>query len=165
MNDKDIVKVGSLTFEAIFTPGHTTGHMVYLLHCDPPCLFSGDHIFVGGLGRLFEGNADTMLQSINAIKALDERTLIFPGHEYGLENLKFMALLDPSNTAIQSKLDWVRQQRSRRLSAVPSVLSEEKQYNLFMQTDSAHLKSVLDMPPHSSAASTLAKLRARRDKY
>ena len=25
--------------------------MVYLLHCDPPCLFSGDHIFVGGLGQ------------------------------------------------------------------------------------------------------------------
>lgn len=82
--------------------------MVYLLRCDPPCLFSGDHIFVGGLGqcggvpgdggsgdhgfgavvmtgslvllgRLFEGNADTMLQSINAIKAMDERTLMFPG--------------------------------------------------------------------------------------
>ena len=33
-------------------------------------------------GRLFEGNADTMLQSINAIKALDERTLIFPGEHY-----------------------------------------------------------------------------------
>ena len=31
--------------------GHLAGHMVYLLHCDPPCLFSGDHIFVGGLGQ------------------------------------------------------------------------------------------------------------------
>lgn len=35
---------------SVYCVHHLAGHMVYLLRSDPPCLFSGDHIFVGGLG-------------------------------------------------------------------------------------------------------------------
>ena len=29
------------------------GHMVYMLQTEPPCLFTGDHVFVGGCGESF----------------------------------------------------------------------------------------------------------------
>lgn len=53
--DKEKVKVGCLTFEALATPGHTVGHMVYVLDGGPfggpPCLFSGDLLFLAGCGE------------------------------------------------------------------------------------------------------------------
>lgn len=53
--DREKVSVGCLTFEALATPGHTVGHMVYVLDGDPfgspPCLFSGDLLFLAGCGE------------------------------------------------------------------------------------------------------------------
>lgn len=47
--------MGCLTFEALATPGHTVGHMVYVLDGapfgSPPCLFSGDLLFLAGCGE------------------------------------------------------------------------------------------------------------------
>lgn len=47
--------MGCLTFEALATPGHTVGHMVYVLDGGPfggpPCLFSGDLLFLAGCGE------------------------------------------------------------------------------------------------------------------
>lgn len=55
LTDREKVSVGSLTFEALATPGHTVGHMVYVLDGDPfggpPCLFSGDLLFLAGCGE------------------------------------------------------------------------------------------------------------------
>lgn len=53
--DREKVRVGCLTFEALATPGHTVGHMVYVLDGGPfggpPCLFSGDLLFLAGCGE------------------------------------------------------------------------------------------------------------------
>ena len=53
--DREKVSVGCLTFEALTTPGHTVGHMVYVLDGEPfgspPCLFSGDLLFLAGCGE------------------------------------------------------------------------------------------------------------------
>lgn len=53
--DREKVSVGCLTFEALATPGHTVGHMVYVLDGGPfggpPCLFSGDLLFLAGCGE------------------------------------------------------------------------------------------------------------------
>uniref|UniRef100_A0A8B9BXS7 Metallo-beta-lactamase domain-containing protein n=1 Tax=Anser brachyrhynchus TaxID=132585 RepID=A0A8B9BXS7_9AVES len=49
------VTVGCLTFEALATPGHTVGHTAYVLDAGPfggpPCLFSGDLLFLAGCGE------------------------------------------------------------------------------------------------------------------
>lgn len=56
LSHRDSVTFGSLHFKAFFTPGHTVGHMVYLLDGKPtgsPCsLFSGDLVFLAGCGTL-----------------------------------------------------------------------------------------------------------------
>ncbi|XP_075009060.1 putative thioesterase PNKD isoform X1 [Calonectris borealis] len=120
--DREKVSVGCLTFEALATPGHTVGHMVYVLDGGPfggpPCLFSGDLLFLAGCGRLFEGSPETMLASLDVAVGLGEDTLLWPGHEYALECLTFASLLELDNPALEQKLQWATQQRQEKRSTV-----------------------------------------------
>ena len=56
MEDKQELKFGSLVFTVHLVPGHTVGHVIYLLRGEPlgapDCLFSGDHLFLGGCGKI-----------------------------------------------------------------------------------------------------------------
>ncbi|TRY82800.1 hypothetical protein DNTS_025569 [Danionella cerebrum] len=83
--DKDTIEFGSrLLFRAFYTPGHTVGHMIYLLDGraigGPSSLFSGDLVFLSGCGRMFEGNALTMLSSLDTVGSLNDETLLWPGN-------------------------------------------------------------------------------------
>lgn len=54
LSHRDSLAFGRLHFQALFTPGHTVGHLVYLLDgratgC-PSSLFSGDLLFLSGCG-------------------------------------------------------------------------------------------------------------------
>lgn len=55
---KEEINVGSLKFTGLLTPGHTKGHMVFLLHGSsygaPDCLFAGDLLFFAGAGKLLD---------------------------------------------------------------------------------------------------------------
>ena len=56
-------KAGRLKVRAIHSPGHTAGHMSYLLHDssgNPWMLFSGDSLFAGDIGRVDLAGADRM---------------------------------------------------------------------------------------------------------
>ena len=49
------LRFGDLDFRILLTPGHTVGHVVYLLQGAggvPDMLFSGDCLFLGGIGEL-----------------------------------------------------------------------------------------------------------------
>lgn len=52
----DSIIFGRMHFKSLFTPGHTVGHMIYLLDGSttgsPSSLFSGDLVFLSGCGRL-----------------------------------------------------------------------------------------------------------------
>ena len=52
-------------------------------------LFSGDTIFKGGLGKLFEGTGKDMYKNIEFIKSLPDDTNIFSGHEYTVDLMKW----------------------------------------------------------------------------
>ncbi|CAF88051.1 unnamed protein product, partial [Tetraodon nigroviridis] len=56
LSHRDSIAFGRLHFEALFTPGHTVGHMIYLLDGrtvgSPSSLFSGDLVFLSGCGGL-----------------------------------------------------------------------------------------------------------------
>jgi len=54
IHDGEVLSVGRLRVEALHTPGHTLGHMSYLLHDpdgEPWILFTGDTLFAGDVGR------------------------------------------------------------------------------------------------------------------
>ncbi|XP_026874239.2 probable hydrolase PNKD [Electrophorus electricus] len=176
LTDKDTVDVGTrLRFRAFCTPGHTVGHMIYLLDgCvfgGHSSLFSGDLLFLSGCGRMFEGTASTMLSSLDTVSSLNDDTLLWPGHEYAEDNLLFAAEAEPSNMVREQKLQWVLKQRSQRLCTSPSTLGEEKQYNPFLRSHAQDLHRALGLHQNqdedwtSYRARVLEELRRRKDIY
>lgn len=161
--DGETVQVGNLTFRALFTPGHTVGHLAYLLDRSanglPSSLFTGDLLFLAGNGRMFEGGPSQMLSSLEKICQLPDDTLIWPGHEYALDDLHFAQNIDPENEEVTKKLHWVEQRRKDRMTASPSTLGEEKCYNPFLRTSSESILQKVD-PGHQTATDREA-LRAR----
>ena len=81
--DGDEIMIGDVTFKVIHTPGHTPGGMCLY---NAPDLFTGDTLFVGGLGRSdFPGGShQELLASIrNKLLVLPPETVVWPGHGYG----------------------------------------------------------------------------------
>ncbi|XP_036714972.1 probable hydrolase PNKD isoform X1 [Balaenoptera ricei] len=170
---QDVVSVGRLQIQALATPGHTQGHLVYLLDGEPykgpSCLFSGDLLFLSGCGRTFEGTAETMLSSLDTVLGLGDDTLLWPGHEYAEENLGFAGVVEPENLARERKMQWVQRQRMERRSTCPSTLGEERSYNPFLRTHCLVLQEALGPGPGPtgddgySRAQLLEKLRQLKD--
>ena len=82
VSDGDVVELAGLTFDVVFTPGHSIGHVTYAPR-DAAALFSGDVLFQGSIGRtdLPGGDHERLLQSIDELmQRFDGDTQVFPGH-------------------------------------------------------------------------------------
>ena len=78
-DDGDVVEAGSLRFEVIATPGHTTGGVT--LRCGD-ALFTGDTLFRGSCGRTDfpGGDMTTQLRSLRRLAQLEGDFEVYPGH-------------------------------------------------------------------------------------
>lgn len=78
-DDGDIIDTAGLRFEIIATPGHTPGGVT--IKCED-CLFSGDTLFRGSLGRtdLDGGDMDKELASLKKLCSLEGDYEVYPGH-------------------------------------------------------------------------------------
>ena len=135
--DGDVIRVGDVEFEVMALPGHTNDHVAYYSR-DNNVLFTGDVLFAAGCGRIFEGTAGQMWDSLQRIMSLPDETRIYCGHEYGLENLEFALHLDPENEDIEERLAVVRDEADRGVPSVPSRLGLEKKTNPFLRAGSVH---------------------------
>ena len=80
--DGDKIMFGNTTLEAIQVPGHSPGSLVYYSKADN-CLFSGDVLFQGSIGRadLAGGNFDDLISNISdRLFTLPNDTVVYPGH-------------------------------------------------------------------------------------
>lgn len=78
----DVIEVGDLRVEVLFTPGHAPGHVSFYLP-DHHILFDGDVLFQGSIGRtdLPGGEFDVLMSSINdKLLALPDETVVLSGH-------------------------------------------------------------------------------------
>jgi glyoxylase-like metal-dependent hydrolase (beta-lactamase superfamily II) len=76
----ETVEVAGVSFEVVAVPGHSPGHLAY--HADG-CLFSGDVLFAGSVGRTDLPASDwgTLLDSIRRlIDRYPPETVVYPGH-------------------------------------------------------------------------------------
>lgn len=83
VDDGKIISIGSENLQVLHTPGHTPGGIC--LYSKPNC-FTGDTLFVGGVGRTDfpGGSTQELLQSIqNRLLKLPPDTIVWPGHGYG----------------------------------------------------------------------------------
>tara|TARA_B100000029_G_scaffold51191_1_gene46564 strand:- start:109 stop:879 length:771 start_codon:yes stop_codon:yes gene_type:complete len=130
----DIINVPELELKirVLDVPGHTSGAIAYY---SEKMIFSGDTLFTGGCGRLFEGTPAEMYHSLTKIKELPDHTHIYCGHEYTVSNLKFASIVEENNESIQERLDISEQMRRSNQPAVPASLEIEKRTNPFLRCE------------------------------
>ncbi|RPJ36182.1 MAG: MBL fold metallo-hydrolase [Deltaproteobacteria bacterium] len=83
VKDGEIIRIGEVSLKVLHTPGHSPGGMCLF---GEGVVFTGDTLFVGGLGRtdLPGGSWQVMLQSIRTkLLTLPDETIVYPGHNYG----------------------------------------------------------------------------------
>jgi hydroxyacylglutathione hydrolase len=76
----DTVELAGMSFEVVDIPGHSSGHVGF--HVDG-CLFSGDLLFAGSVGRvdLAGGDWETLVASVRALlDRFPSDTVVYPGH-------------------------------------------------------------------------------------
>ena len=168
LRDGDAVEVGAVRGRVIMIPAHTSGHVAYYFP-DEAAVFTGDTLFAGGCGRLFEGDAAQMMASLGRLAALPDRTRVYCGHEYTEKNLRFAATLEPGNHTLQEKLAAVERLRRAGQPTVPSTISDEKATNPFLRTDSPELAASVrarrpDVPAGDRVA-LFAAVRQLKDRF
>ncbi len=167
VDDGGTVHIGKLEGRVIGIPAHTNGHVAYYF----PALksvFTGDTMFIGGCGRVFEGKAATMVESLKRLAALPDHTNVYCGHEYTEKNLRFALTLEPNNHALKAKHDAAVKARGEGKWTVPSTIGDEKRINPFLRTDSAELRANLkkiDSSLSDDPVAIFAKARELKDRY
>jgi hydroxyacylglutathione hydrolase len=147
LEEGDTITVGSQTARILFIPAHTKGHIAYVFD-DAEAVFSGDTLFAGGCGRLFEGTAEMMYEALQGkLGRLPGGTRVFCGHEYTESNLVFAVHAEPDNAAAKEKLERVRGIRKNAAAdwhdatpaemTIPSTIAEEHATNPFMRAKDA----------------------------
>jgi hydroxyacylglutathione hydrolase len=155
--------VGRETARVIDVPGHTLGHIAFHFP-ESRLLFTADSLMAGGCGRLFEGTAGQMHQSLRKLAALPPETLVCSGHEYTASNLRFASTLEPDNPQIISRTAEVASLRSQGRPTVPSSLATELATNPYMRVHLPALKTAVGLPD-ADDVTVFAEIRARKDKF
>lgn len=130
--DKDQITLCGLDFSVVHIPGHTLEHIAFYLK-DHHSLFCGDTLFAGGCGRVFEGTAQQMLDSLTRIANLPDNTAIYCAHEYTISNLRFALQVEPQNLALQARYKECVALREQNLPTLPSLLGVERNTNPFLR--------------------------------
>ena len=163
----DAIELLGSRFEVIDVPGHPAGHIAYYRAPPEPLLFCGDTLFSAGCGRLFEGTAAQMHESLSRLAKLAPQTQVCCGHEYTLSNLKFAAAVEPDNPHVSARMAWSAERRARGETTLPSLLSLECQINPFLRCSEPEV--ITAVRAHGAASSApvdvLAALRQWKNEF
>jgi hydroxyacylglutathione hydrolase len=140
--DGEIFNIGNITLEVIHTPGHTLESTCYLLNDEnrkPYCLFTGDTLFVGDVGRpdLSSGDmtsaelASIMYDTIqNKLLPLPDDVIVYPAHGPGTSCGKNLGPETVSTIGEQKKSNYAMQPQTREefIKAVITDLEDAPPY-------------------------------------
>ncbi|HEY3495697.1 MAG TPA: hydroxyacylglutathione hydrolase [Polyangiaceae bacterium] len=141
VGDGQSIDVLGTRFRCLLVPGHTLGAVAYF---GEGAVFTGDTLFAAGCGRLFEGTAQMMFESLNErLGELPDETRVYCGHEYTAQNLRFAAHVEPDNVAVKARAEKVAELRSRGEPSIPSTIAEERATNPFLRCGSAERLAVI----------------------
>ncbi|PKM05416.1 MAG: hydroxyacylglutathione hydrolase [Gammaproteobacteria bacterium HGW-Gammaproteobacteria-6] len=168
LKDNDSLNLFGRRVQVIAVPGHTSGHIaLFCAESNDPWLLSGDTLFAGGCGRLFEGTAEQMHTSLQRLAALPDNTRVYCAHEYTQANLRFAHAVEPDNPDIRVRMEVVDDLRAASRITLPSSIGLEKQTNPFLR---CHLDSVRTAAQQldntiASDSETFAAIRAWKDRF
>ena len=167
----DVIRVGkTVDLECLDTPGHTMSHICLLSKTDQPALFSGDTLFNAGAGNCHNGGHPSELYDTfsEQLQNLPDRTRIYPGHDYLINNLQFTLDREPDNAAAQRMLTEYENQDPE--DALVTTLSQEREVNTFFRLDSPSVIARLqeqfpEIGDQPDARTVFLKLRELRNKW
>lgn len=119
-----------IEFVVIEIPGHTLGHVAYY---GANLVFCGDTLFGCGCGKLFEGSAKQMHESLSKLAALPPETKVYCGHEYTLANIAFAKVVEPRNRELLSREPQDQQAINSNRPTLPSTIAMENATNPFLR--------------------------------
>lgn len=152
----ETIALGETKFDVIDSGGHTLGHIAFHDAADA-IAFVGDTLFALGCGRLFEGTAEQMWESLNRVADLPDDTTIYCAHEYTASNARFALSVD-KDPALKARTDQIFAARERGEPTVPTTIRAEKATNPF-------LRAPLLRPNAASPAQAFAEIRAAKDSF
>jgi hydroxyacylglutathione hydrolase len=149
LEEGDQVSVCGEKARVLEVPGHTKAHVAYFFAGADGSgdLFSGDTVFGGTVGNLFEGTPEVMFQSIRKIRALPPQTRIWCSHEYTLQYVREAAGIDPGNARLAQRLRKLEANAPLGEPTVPLLLEEECATNPFFRWDDPSLAAHLATRP------------------
>ena len=157
------MRVGSLEARVIDTPGHTAGHICYFFPAEK-LVFVGDTLFSIGCGRVIEGNAQMMWNSLVKLRGLPDDARVYCGHEYTASQHP----LRQDHRAGQQGARRARRRGRAPLAAgkptIPATIAAEKAANPFLRADDAELAKSLGLsgsPPWQ----VFAEIRERKNRF
>ena len=166
--DRIVVPFLDLTFDVLDVPGHTAGHIAYVGH---GLLFCGDTLFACGCGRLFEGTAEQMTDSLAKLKRLPPQTKVFCAHEYTMANIKFAEAVEPDNADLKLRKVFCAAKRHRHLPTVPSTIHLELATNPFLRWEQPAVQAAAtarlnrDIGPNPAPALVFGAIREWKNHF
>lgn len=167
----DVIHVGNtVELECLDTPGHTMCHICLLSRTEQPGLFSGDTLFNAGAGNCHNGgHPEELFETFERqLEVLGDDTLLYPGHEYLLNNLAFTLDREPDNRAAAELLEKCKSQDPA--NALLTTLGQEKEINTFFRLQSPTVVAKLaeefpEIGDHPDARAVFLKLRELRNSW
>ncbi len=160
LDEGDEITVCGAKARILAVPGHTKAHIAYFFAAADGSgdLFSGDTVFGGTIGNMFEGTPEVMYESIRKIRALPHQTRIWCSHEYTLQYVRESARIDPRNARLAKRLKALEAAASSGNPTVPLLLEEECATNPFFRWDDPDLNACLSKPPGISTFRRLCEI-------
>ncbi len=163
VGEGDTVQVGSLQARVIDTPGHTAGHISYFFPADK-LAFVGDTLFSIGCGRVIEGSAEMMWNSLVKLRALPDDTRFYSGHEYTAANIRFAKTIEPHNKALAARAEEVEKLLAAGKPTLPATIGAEKAANPFLRADNLELAQSLGLGS-APAWKVFGEIRERKNRF
>jgi hydroxyacylglutathione hydrolase len=132
VGEGDVLALGSHEVGVLDTPGHTLGHITYVIP-SAGVAFVGDTLFALGCGRVIEGTPQMMWDSLKKLMALPKDTAVYCGHEYTEANARFALTIEPDSTALQARAKAVGELRAAGKATLPTTIGVELETNPFLR--------------------------------
>ena len=152
---------GGHKVQVLEVPAHTRASITFVIDGNA---FTGDTLFSLGCGRLFEGDAAMMWNSLSKLMLLADDTQIYCGHEYTQSNGRFALTLEPDNQALQKRMDDVTALRAAGKPTIPISMGSEKACNPFLRPDAPQIRKSLGMESADTVA-VFHEIRERKNSF
>lgn len=168
VSDGDEIQIdGQTKLKILETPGHTMAHLSLLLirKGTPVGIFTGDTLFNAGVGNCRNGGDPNVLYEtiIKKFKVLPKEIIVYPGHEYLENNLRFTLECEPSNKKARKwlrrykEIDWLNH-------PVATTMEDEFEINTFLRLNSQEIRDNVKGNP-CDERETFLRLREKRNSW